>query len=133
MLPANTVTREETAIMAHGTFVWNELLTRNVDAAKSFYAGLVDWSFKPFPTAKGIGTYWVAELDGKPVAGIMAMQRTCRPMCRRTGSNISKWTTWTRVSSWSSNSAASSCGHLSTYPMSVGSVSRWTVPAPPSA
>lgn len=58
--------------MAHGTFVWNELLTRKVDAAKSFYAGLVGWSFKPFPMAAG-GTYWVAELDGKPVAGIMAM------------------------------------------------------------
>jgi uncharacterized protein len=67
------------AIMAHGTFVWNELLTRNVDAAKSFYAGLVGWSFKPFAMASGAGTYWVAELDGKPVGGIMAMPEDMPP------------------------------------------------------
>jgi predicted enzyme related to lactoylglutathione lyase len=64
--------------MAHGIFVWNELLTRNVEGAKSFYAGLVGWSFKPFPMATG-GTYWVAELGDKPVAGIMAMPQDMPP------------------------------------------------------
>ena len=58
--------------MAHGTFVWNELLTRDVDAAKRFYATLVGWTFQAMPMPEG-GTYWVAEIDGKPVAGIMAM------------------------------------------------------------
>jgi uncharacterized protein len=58
--------------MAHGSFVWNELLTRDVDTAKAFYAALVGWSFRAMPMASG-GTYWVAELAGKPVAGIMAM------------------------------------------------------------
>ena len=58
--------------MAHGTFIWNELLTRDVDAAKQFYAGLVGWTFSAHPMPNG-GTYWVAELDGKPVAGIMGM------------------------------------------------------------
>jgi uncharacterized protein len=64
--------------VAHGTFVWNELLTRNVDAAKSFYAAIAGWSFKPMPMASG-GTYWVAEIDGKPVAGIMAMPQDMPP------------------------------------------------------
>jgi predicted enzyme related to lactoylglutathione lyase len=53
-------------------FVWNELLTRDVEAAKSFYTALAGWAFQPAPMPGG-GTYWVAELDGKPVAGIMAM------------------------------------------------------------
>jgi uncharacterized protein len=57
--------------MAHGRFIWNELLTRDVEAAKHFYAGLVGWSFKPMPFQDG--TYWIAEIDGTPVAGIMAM------------------------------------------------------------
>lgn len=63
--------------MAHGSFAWNELLTRDVDAAKNFYAGLVGWSFTPFPMAAG--TYWVAERDGKPVAGLMAMPEDMPP------------------------------------------------------
>jgi uncharacterized protein len=58
--------------MAHGTFVWNELLTRDVEAAKTFYAALAGWSFQPMPMVNG-GTYWLAEVAGKPVAGVMAM------------------------------------------------------------
>jgi uncharacterized protein len=60
--------------MAHGHFVWNELLTDNVEKAKAFYAATIGWTFDPMPMAKG-GTYWVAKHDGKPVAGIMDM--TC--------------------------------------------------------
>lgn len=63
--------------MGPGTFVWNELLTRDVEAAKSFYAALAGWTFKPMPMASG--TYWVAETDGKPVAGIMEMPAELPP------------------------------------------------------
>jgi predicted enzyme related to lactoylglutathione lyase len=59
--------------MAHGTFVWNELLTRDVEAAKRFYAALVGWSYNPMPMPDGAGTYWVAQIGDKPVAGLMAM------------------------------------------------------------
>jgi hypothetical protein len=57
--------------MAHGTFVWNELLTRDVEAAKTFYATLVGWSYKAMPMEHG--TYWLAEVAGKPIAGLMSM------------------------------------------------------------
>lgn len=57
--------------MAHGHFVWNELLTRDIEAAKTFYSSVAGWTFRPMPMENG--TYWVAEIDGKPVAGIMAM------------------------------------------------------------
>lgn len=57
--------------MAHGSFVWNELLTRDVEAAKQFYAKVIGWSYKAHPMPDG--TYWIAEMGGKSVAGIMAM------------------------------------------------------------
>lgn len=57
--------------MSHGTFVWNELLTRDVDGAKAFYESIVGWTFRPAPLPGG--TYWIAEGAGRPVAGIMEM------------------------------------------------------------
>ena len=33
----------------HGTFYWNELMTRNVERAKKFYAETMGWSFDAMP------------------------------------------------------------------------------------
>ena len=55
--------------VSHGTFCWNELMTRDVERAKSFYAETIGWSFEPMQMAEG-RTYWVASEAGKPVAGI---------------------------------------------------------------
>jgi uncharacterized protein len=57
--------------MAHGNFAWNELMTPDVDKAKSFYAATVGWTIEAM--AMPNGTYWIAKIDGKPVAGIMNM------------------------------------------------------------
>ena len=53
----------------HGNFYWNELLTKNVEGAKRFYAQTIGWTFDAMPTPDG-NTYWIAKMDGKPVAGI---------------------------------------------------------------
>ena len=53
----------------HGTFYWNELMTRNVERAKKFYAETIGWSFDAMPMPDG-NTYWLAKIDGEPVAGI---------------------------------------------------------------
>ena len=53
----------------HGTFYWNELMTRNVERAKKFYAQTIGWSFDAMPMPDG-NTYWLAKIDGEPVAGI---------------------------------------------------------------
>ncbi len=53
----------------HGTFYWNELMTRNVERAKTFYADTVGWSFDAMPMPGG-GAYWVAKMGDQPVAGI---------------------------------------------------------------
>jgi predicted enzyme related to lactoylglutathione lyase len=53
----------------HGTFYWNELMTRDVERAKKFYGQTIGWSFEAMPTPDG-GTYWLAKMDDEPVAGI---------------------------------------------------------------
>ena len=53
----------------HGTFYWNELMTRDVERAKKFYADTLGWSFDAMPMPDG-GTYWLAVIGGEPVGGI---------------------------------------------------------------
>lgn len=57
---------------SHGTFCWNELMTRDVERAKQFYRDIIGWSFDPMPMPGG-GTYWCAMQDGKPVAGLFSL------------------------------------------------------------
>ena len=58
--------------MTQGRFIWNELLTRDVEGAKAFYSAIVGWTYEGTPMAEG-GTYWVAHAEGNPAGGIMAM------------------------------------------------------------
>jgi len=53
----------------HGTFYWNELMARDVEGAKKFYATTLGWSFDGMPTPDG-GTYWVAKMGEEPVGGM---------------------------------------------------------------
>jgi uncharacterized protein len=54
---------------SHGTFHWNELMARDVAAAKKFYADTIGWTYDGMPTPDG-QTYWVAKMGDQPVAGI---------------------------------------------------------------
>ena len=56
---------------SHGAFHWNELMTRDAERAKRFYADTIGWSFEAMSMPDG--TYWVAALDGKPVAGLFPL------------------------------------------------------------
>jgi len=56
--------------MPHGTFYWNELMTRDAERAKKFYADTIGWSFDGMPMPDGGGTYWIAKMGDQPVAGI---------------------------------------------------------------
>ena len=53
---------------AHGNFHWNELVTRDVEKAKKFYGDVVGSKFDGMPMPDG--TYWVAKVGDKPVAGL---------------------------------------------------------------
>jgi predicted enzyme related to lactoylglutathione lyase len=52
----------------HGSFHWNELVTRDVEKAKKFYGSTIGWTFDAMPMPDG--TYWVAMMGGKPVGGM---------------------------------------------------------------
>jgi uncharacterized protein len=54
---------------SHGLFHWNELMTRNVEGAKKFYADTLGWTFEAMPMDGG-GAYWIAQADGTPAAGL---------------------------------------------------------------
>lgn len=56
----------------HGKFLWNELMTRNVDEARAFYEKLAGWRFEANPLPDG-GTYWVAWSGEERAAGIFDM------------------------------------------------------------
>lgn len=55
--------------MSHGAFIWNELMTNDVEKAKSFYGATIGWTAEEMKMATG--SYWIAKADGKMVAGIM--------------------------------------------------------------
>ena len=56
---------------SHGTFYWNELMTRDVEGAKKFYADTLGWSYDAMPMPDGAGSYCLAMMDGEPVGGIL--------------------------------------------------------------
>ena len=53
----------------HGAFYWNELMTRDIERDKKFYADTLGWGFDGMPMPDG-GTYWVAKTSDQPVGGI---------------------------------------------------------------
>lgn len=55
----------------HGAFSWNELMTTDVDAAKSFYGKLFGWTLENMPMSDM--DYIMAKAGDQEVAGIMAM------------------------------------------------------------
>jgi len=59
---------------SHGHFHWNELLTRDAERAKKFYAQTVGWTFDAMAMPEG-ATYWVAKMGDKPVGGIFPTNR----------------------------------------------------------
>jgi predicted enzyme related to lactoylglutathione lyase len=61
---------------AHGSFCWNELITRDSGLARKFYADTIGWSFEAMPMPGG-GTYWIAKTGGKSVAGLFEITAEC--------------------------------------------------------
>jgi predicted enzyme related to lactoylglutathione lyase len=53
----------------HGTFCWVDLGTPDVERAKAFYSGLLGWAIEEVSSSDP-GTYLVARIDGKDVAGL---------------------------------------------------------------
>ena len=61
-----------------GRFCWVELQTKDPAAAKKFYGELLGWSFEDMPMPEG--TYTMARLGDKQVAGLMALPPSAASM-----------------------------------------------------
>ncbi len=61
----------------HGVFYWNELLTRDVAAAKAFYTDVLGWETEEMPMPNG--TYTIVKNANGPVGGIMDLAMTMAP------------------------------------------------------
>lgn len=55
-----------------GRFVWRELMTSDVEAAKGFYGELLGWSFQSMDMGPG-GTYWLISVGGAQRGGLMKL------------------------------------------------------------
>lgn len=55
----------------HGSFYWNELMTRDAERDKKFYATTIGWNFEAMPMADG--TYWVAKMGNAAVGGLFPL------------------------------------------------------------
>ena len=58
----------------NGSFYWNELMTRDAEAAKKFYAATLGWTFEAMAPDEG-QTYWVAKVGDEAVAGIYQLEQ----------------------------------------------------------
>jgi len=56
----------------HGTVHWSELMTRDLEAAKSYYTFVCGWQINEMPMPDG-SVYYLGMKDGAPMAGMMQM------------------------------------------------------------
>lgn len=56
-----------------GALSWNELNTRDLTGAKSFYGAVFGWTFENVEFEGGGGSYTTVNLGGNPVGGILNM------------------------------------------------------------
>ena len=63
----------------HGKFIWNELNTHNVEAAKKFLGTTLGWTFDAMPMP-GDQTYWIIKKGDERIGGIFDMNKM--PDCK---------------------------------------------------
>ena len=56
------------SMKTHGAFSWNELLTTDIDGAKSFYAEMFNWQLEDINNEM---PYTLAKINGQESAGLM--------------------------------------------------------------
>ncbi|MDQ0347028.1 VOC family protein [Ancylobacter vacuolatus] len=57
----------------NGIFIWNELNSRDIPAAKAFYAAALGWSFTPMPM-QGSTDYWIIRQGEAQIGGIFPLE-----------------------------------------------------------
>src|SRR5665811_426611 len=62
-----------------GVFNWNELLTKDVEAAKKFYSGVLGWTAEDMPMGD-MGTYVIFKAGDEQVGGMMRIPAEAEKM-----------------------------------------------------
>ncbi len=108
---------------ADGRFVWYELMTSDVEAAKAFYADVVGWGTQD-ASMPGMGYTLFTAGSGLGTAGCWTCRRTRGNWARgRAGSDMSASTTWTPLPTGSSSLG----GTVYVPPRDVPNISRFSV------
>ncbi|HID39056.1 MAG TPA: VOC family protein, partial [Calditrichaeota bacterium] len=63
------ITEKPTSVYLHGKFVWHDLLTYDVEAAKNFYGELLGWQFST--RSSGLSDYTTILKNKIPIGGIV--------------------------------------------------------------
>lgn len=58
---------------ASGAIWWNELMTRDVNRALSYYERVAGWRWDTMPSGESFGDYHLAVKNGRPIAGCVDM------------------------------------------------------------
>ncbi len=61
----------------HGAFSWNELMTNDIEGAKTFYAKMFNWNLESIDKEM---PYTLAKIDGQDVAGLMTIPPNAPPV-----------------------------------------------------
>lgn len=56
----------------HGTVSWTELMTRDVEAAKTFYASTLGWEFEDMSSEEG--AYYIAKSGEEALCGFVPIE-----------------------------------------------------------
>ena len=74
-----------TVMKQHGAFSWNELMTNDIEGAKSFYSKLFNWQLEDMAMDM---PYTLAKIDGTDCAGMMPMPPEATAMPPMWGSYV---------------------------------------------
>ena len=110
---------------SHGRFVWYELMTTDVEAAKAFYGKVVGWGTREAPSSRYTLFTAGAGLNRRTDQSAAGREKTRR--AGRSGSVISASTTWTTAV----NRVKELGGTVHVPPTDVADVSRFSVVADP--
>lgn len=108
-----------------GTPSWVDLGTPDVDAAATFYEGLLGWQVPEMPNSAEMGGYRRAKLDGDDVAGMMPLMQEGQPPA---------WSSYVSVADADATAAAvkQAGGSVIAEPMDVMDLGRMAVFSDPT-
>jgi len=114
--PAGDLSLSEQPLL--GKFVWHDLMTDDVEAAKRFYGGLLGWEFEQVTHPRG-GDYTLAKAGGHYVGGLVLL-------ADRIDADYSRWLPYLSVADVDSavRATESAGGVVVVGPLELGNLGR---------